>query len=162
MAIADAYDAMIHDRPYKRAITHEQAIAELRRHAGTQFDPELVALFCDMYADVAPEPDETVLAMSAVGSAHTPSPLFVPGGDEPRPRRRRRSTPADDETESSLRTLDNDPRLDLIPEAIMAPSPKRATRRRAVGDGSIASFTPLAAVADPDPDDLDHGDTVAG
>ncbi len=124
VAVADAYDAMIHDRPYKRAITHEQAIAELRRHAGTQFDPEIVALFCDMYADVAPEPDETVLAMSAVGSAHTPSPLFVPGGDEPRPRRRRRSTPADDETESSLRTLDNDPRLDLLPEAIMRTEPE--------------------------------------
>ena len=50
VAIADAYDAMVHDRPYKRAISHEQAIAELRRHAGTQFDPELVELFCDLYA----------------------------------------------------------------------------------------------------------------
>ncbi|HYH92291.1 MAG TPA: diguanylate cyclase, partial [Candidatus Saccharimonadales bacterium] len=56
VAIADAYDAMIHDRPYKRAMSHEQAIAELRRHAGTQFDPELVELFCDLYGSVAPEP----------------------------------------------------------------------------------------------------------
>jgi HD-GYP domain-containing protein (c-di-GMP phosphodiesterase class II) len=36
---------MIHDRPYKRAISHEAAIAELRRHAGTQFDPELSDAF---------------------------------------------------------------------------------------------------------------------
>ncbi len=39
VAIADAYDAMTHDRPYKRAMTHEQAIAELRRHAGDPVRP---------------------------------------------------------------------------------------------------------------------------
>ncbi|HLO35640.1 MAG TPA: diguanylate cyclase, partial [Candidatus Deferrimicrobium sp.] len=35
VAIADAYDAMTHDRPYKRAVSHDMAIKELRRHAGT-------------------------------------------------------------------------------------------------------------------------------
>ncbi len=54
VAIADAYDAMTHDRPYKRAVSHEAAVSELRRHAGTQFDPELVTLFCDLYASTAP------------------------------------------------------------------------------------------------------------
>ena len=45
LAIADAYDAMTSDRPYRKAMTHEAAVAELRRCAGTQFDPELVNLF---------------------------------------------------------------------------------------------------------------------
>ena len=65
VAIADAYDAMTHDRPYKRAMSHDQAIKELRRHAGTQFDPELVSLFCDLYAGQAPKPDPAVLALTA-------------------------------------------------------------------------------------------------
>jgi diguanylate cyclase (GGDEF) domain len=64
VAIADAYDAMTHDRPYKRAISHAAAIAELRQHAGTQFDPELVTLFCDLYTNEAPHPDPTILAIT--------------------------------------------------------------------------------------------------
>ena len=64
VAIADAYDAMTHDRPYKRAMSHDAAIVELKLHAGTQFDPELVALFCDLYTDHAPTPDPTILAVT--------------------------------------------------------------------------------------------------
>jgi diguanylate cyclase (GGDEF)-like protein len=90
VAIADAYDAMINDRPYKRAISHDQAIAELRRHSGTQFDPELVELFCDLYANVAPEPDATVLALSAADSAHRAAPLIVPDPAASRVQRKRR------------------------------------------------------------------------
>ena len=64
VAIADAYDAMTHDRPYKRAMSHVAAIAELRQHSGTQFDPELVTLFCDLYAAHAPTPDPSILAIT--------------------------------------------------------------------------------------------------
>ncbi len=45
VAIADAYDAMVSDRPYRKAISHEAAIAELKRYAGVQFDPALVQIF---------------------------------------------------------------------------------------------------------------------
>lgn len=45
VAIADAYEAMTSERPYKDALTHEEALAELRRCAGTQFDPDLVEEF---------------------------------------------------------------------------------------------------------------------
>ncbi len=57
VALADAYDAMTEDRPYKRAMTHVQAIREIQRHAGTQFDPELVTVFCDLYASERPTAD---------------------------------------------------------------------------------------------------------
>ena len=46
LAIADAYDAMTSDRPYRSAVSHEEALRELRRCSGTQFDPFLVNLFC--------------------------------------------------------------------------------------------------------------------
>ncbi|MDN5348236.1 MAG: hypothetical protein PWP65_1800, partial [Clostridia bacterium] len=45
LAIADAYDAMTSERPYRRALTHEEALEELKRCAGTQFDPRLVEVF---------------------------------------------------------------------------------------------------------------------
>jgi len=54
VAVADAYHAMVHDRPYKDALSHDEAIAELQQHAGTQFDPEVVDVFCTVYADAVP------------------------------------------------------------------------------------------------------------
>jgi putative two-component system response regulator len=45
VAIADAYDAMTSDRPYRRALSQETAIDELKRFSGVQFDPVLVKEF---------------------------------------------------------------------------------------------------------------------
>ncbi len=45
LALADAYDAMTSERPYRQAMTHAEAIKELKDKAGTQFDPELTSLF---------------------------------------------------------------------------------------------------------------------
>jgi HD-GYP domain-containing protein (c-di-GMP phosphodiesterase class II) len=46
VSVCDAYDAMTSDRPYQRAMSHADALAELRRCAGGQFDPEVVDAFC--------------------------------------------------------------------------------------------------------------------
>ena len=48
IAIADAYDAMRSCRSYRSAMTFEQATAEIRRNAGTQFDPAWVEVFLDL------------------------------------------------------------------------------------------------------------------
>ena len=81
VAIADAYDAMVNDRPYKRAMSHADAIEELRLNAGTQFDPELVTVFCDLFASLAPEPDETILAINAMHShRRVPAQLVAADG----------------------------------------------------------------------------------
>jgi diguanylate cyclase (GGDEF)-like protein/putative nucleotidyltransferase with HDIG domain len=48
--VADAYDAMTSERVYRRRVTPDQAIAELQRCAGSQFDPEIVDAFADELA----------------------------------------------------------------------------------------------------------------
>lgn len=60
IAIADAYDAMTSDRPYSRAKTHEEAVAELIRCAGVQFDPRLVVHFLE----VVEQEDDGVYTLS--------------------------------------------------------------------------------------------------
>jgi two-component system cell cycle response regulator len=50
VSVCDAYDAMTSDRPYQRSLGHAEAIAELRRCAGTQFDPAVVDAFCRVNA----------------------------------------------------------------------------------------------------------------
>ena len=45
ITVADSFDAMVSDRPYKKGFSREEALAELRRCVGAQFDPEVVAAF---------------------------------------------------------------------------------------------------------------------
>jgi hypothetical protein len=51
--VADAFEAMTADRPYRKALSGEQAVSELRKFAGVQFDPEVVDAF--MHTDWAAE-----------------------------------------------------------------------------------------------------------
>ena len=61
-AVADAFDALTSDRPYRRAVSEEDALAEIRRHSGTQFDPVVVdaLLRVDRMPGLAQEPGNGV------------------------------------------------------------------------------------------------------
>ena len=68
VAVCDAFHAMITDRPYRKAIPTREAIAELRRCAGRQFDPDVVRAFCDVVdpgPTPAPEPMPRLRAVEA-------------------------------------------------------------------------------------------------
>jgi HD-GYP domain-containing protein (c-di-GMP phosphodiesterase class II) len=55
ISVADAYDAMTTNRPYRRAISLRRALAELRREAGRQFDPKVVQAFLRVQPKLAPQ-----------------------------------------------------------------------------------------------------------
>lgn len=51
IAVADAYDAMTTDRPYRKALSKQEAAEEIRKNAGKQFDPEIVKIFLEQVLD---------------------------------------------------------------------------------------------------------------
>jgi putative two-component system response regulator len=61
VALADAFDAMTHDRPYRRAFSTSYALEEVRQQSGRQFDPELAEPFIACLDELAnvPEPAAT-------------------------------------------------------------------------------------------------------
>ncbi len=49
IGVLDAYESMTAGRPYRHAMTHEEAMRELRQCAGTQFDPGVVGAFAQLF-----------------------------------------------------------------------------------------------------------------
>jgi diguanylate cyclase (GGDEF)-like protein/putative nucleotidyltransferase with HDIG domain len=143
VAVADAYDAMVTDRPYKRAISHEQAIAELRRHSGTQFDPELIDYFCDLYGSRPPVPDPGVLSMIGANTASRGAAIMVPDAVPGRAVRRRRRTDEDvagDATPHGVsQTMAPDGALGVL---AASPEPSSPRRRHEPGVGSPVTSLP--------------------
>nr|HML36080.1 hypothetical protein [Bacillota bacterium] len=50
LSVADAYDAMTNDRVYRKAVTAGEAVLEIERNAGRQFDPQAAELFIQIIA----------------------------------------------------------------------------------------------------------------
>ncbi len=75
VSVVDAYDAMTTCRPYNTPLAHDEAIEELRRCAGTQFDGVVVEAFASVCEDVGPwRPRRSV----APATAHGRAPLAMP------------------------------------------------------------------------------------
>lgn len=90
VAIADAYDAMATDRPYKRALPLEQCEKLLRKNAGTMYDPELIDIFCSRHlgAIYREDYDDASLAYAEDEvPIHESEPIDVVEGDDERPSR---------------------------------------------------------------------------
>jgi len=51
MAIADVYDALVSERPYKKAFTHEEAVGIIKKDSGTHFDPQIAEAFLNVADD---------------------------------------------------------------------------------------------------------------
>jgi putative nucleotidyltransferase with HDIG domain len=54
LGIADAYEAMVEERYYRQARTHEEAVAELQKVKGTQFDPDVLDVFLNVVNSETP------------------------------------------------------------------------------------------------------------
>jgi len=77
LTVVDSYDAMTSLRPYRPALSHEEASAELRRCSGTQFDADCVETFLGLLSDAETAPVETAVRAGA-----------LPPSDGGRPRRK--------------------------------------------------------------------------
>jgi cyclic di-GMP phosphodiesterase len=75
IAVADAFDAMTHARPYKDALTIEHAVAEIKRCSATQFDPRVVEVFMKL--------DHNALVDTSCRS-HRPDAEIATGGTSKR------------------------------------------------------------------------------
>jgi len=69
IAIADTYDAMTSDRSYRKGLSHEIALEEIKRCSGTQFDPNLVQLFESIepeILEIKSNPEEAYIKYSRI------------------------------------------------------------------------------------------------
>ncbi len=78
VSLVDSFDAMIEDRPYRKALSMDQAISELRKNAGIQFDPELVEKFLSILKSEGVTLPEAIQKKSEKNPIH-----WLPGNSPP-------------------------------------------------------------------------------
>ncbi len=76
LAVVDAYDSMITEQVFRKALSRERAIDELFEHSGSQFDAQLVRDFAEMLSQPRPELESAVAKRWLVRFAPNPTPGF--------------------------------------------------------------------------------------
>ncbi|TWT42520.1 diguanylate cyclase domain-containing protein [Botrimarina hoheduenensis] len=87
ISIVDAFDSMTTDQVYRSARSRDRALADLYQGSGTQFDPELVASYCEVHTQNQSELDEDIAnrwLQAVVGKSASPWPV-TPGLDAEQP-----------------------------------------------------------------------------
>ncbi len=56
ITVVDSHDVMVHDRPYHKAMSEEEAVEELRKCSGTQFDPHIIDVFLQVLQEDGAQP----------------------------------------------------------------------------------------------------------
>jgi HD-GYP domain-containing protein (c-di-GMP phosphodiesterase class II) len=79
---ADSFDAMTTDRPYRRGLSHEAALMEIERNAGTQFHPAVAKAFVAVQRRIDPTTVLTTEELAEIRSASTPYRIHVVGPGE--------------------------------------------------------------------------------
>ena len=84
MKIADAYDAMTSDRPYRPGMSDEEAVRRLEEASGTEFDPVIVQAFVKSGVRAERAPDESRSLRNLGSVLEIASPQEVPSEEKTR------------------------------------------------------------------------------
>lgn len=79
VAVADVFDALTHNRPYKSAWSMDEAVAEIRKQSGRQFDPAVVDALLSILVDEEGEGRRTLEAILCLGEHEGPGPCSICG-----------------------------------------------------------------------------------
>ncbi len=81
LIVADSFDAMTSDRPFRRRMTREEALEEIEENAGTQFHPAIAKAFVAVQRGLSPDAVLAADELATIRDSSVPSPVHSVGSD---------------------------------------------------------------------------------